>query len=56
MGVFENFPYTNFHEMNLDWIVTKVKEVITEWIEYKESVDAELTEFQTWFDNLDVQD
>lgn len=56
MGVFENFPYTNFHEMNLDWIVTKVKEVITEWIEYKESVDAELTEFRTWFDNLDVQD
>ena len=23
---FENFPYTNFHEINLDWIVSKVKE------------------------------
>lgn len=23
---FENFPYTNFHEINLDWIVAKVKE------------------------------
>ena len=22
---FENFPYTNFHELNLDWIIKKVK-------------------------------
>lgn len=27
MGLFENFPYTNFHEMNLDWIVNRMKEV-----------------------------
>lgn len=26
MGLFEQFPYTNFHELNLDWIITKVKE------------------------------
>ena len=23
---FENFPYTNFHDLNLDWIIQKVKE------------------------------
>ena len=23
---FEHFPYTNFHELNLDWIIQKVKE------------------------------
>ena len=23
---FENFPYTNFHDLNLDWIIKKVKE------------------------------
>lgn len=28
MAVFENFPYTNFHELNLDWIIAKVKEYI----------------------------
>lgn len=24
--MFENFPYTNFHNLNLDWIIEKVKE------------------------------
>ena len=27
MGVFEHFPYVNFHELNLDWIVNRLKEV-----------------------------
>ena len=27
MPVFENFPYTNFHELNLDWIMKHVKEL-----------------------------
>lgn len=25
MGLFEHFPFTNFHELNLDWILAKVK-------------------------------
>lgn len=27
MGVFENFPYTNFHELNFDWILNKIREL-----------------------------
>lgn len=27
MGVFEQFPYTNFHDLNLDWIIKKVKDL-----------------------------
>ena len=27
MSLFENFPYTNFHELNLDWIIKKMKEL-----------------------------
>ena len=27
MGLFNRFPYTNFHELNLDWIIEKVKEM-----------------------------
>lgn len=25
MGLFEQFPYTNFHELNLDWIIQEIK-------------------------------
>lgn len=27
MGLFENFPYTNFQQMNLDWLLRKIKEI-----------------------------
>lgn len=27
MGLFEHFPYTNFHELNLDWIIQTMKEL-----------------------------
>lgn len=26
MGFFNNFPYTNFHDLNLNWILDKVNE------------------------------
>ena len=29
MGVFEQFPYTNFHDLNLDWLLQKYKEFAT---------------------------
>ena len=37
MGVFDHFPYTNFHELNLDWILKHFKEFI-----------AELSELEDW--------
>ena len=27
MGMFEQFPYSNFHELNLDWIINKLNEL-----------------------------
>ena len=30
MGLFEQFPYANFHELNLDWILHELKELETE--------------------------
>ena len=30
MGLFETFPYANFHEMNMDWILRELKQLETE--------------------------
>ena len=30
MGLFEQFPYTNFHGENLDWLISEVKNNKTE--------------------------
>lgn len=27
MGLYEHFPYSNYHELNLDWLLSKVKEI-----------------------------
>lgn len=31
MGLFEHFPYTNFHELNLDWLLQTVKQLKAAW-------------------------
>ena len=67
MGIFQQFPYSNFHEMNLDEIINIVKDMLDRWAEYyttwddwKTQVTNEWSEMQTfineYFDNLDVQD
>lgn len=32
MSIFNEFPYTNIHELNLDWIIKEVKNVLAEWL------------------------
>ena len=61
---FENkYPYTDFHELNLDWFLARFKTVMDEWTQMKEDFHTlegtvqEFTEFVTnYFDNLDVQE
>lgn len=33
MAIFENFPYSNFHEINLDWMITTMK-ALKERVDY----------------------
>ena len=54
MGVFRQFPYSNFHEMNMDEILKILKTMSeewdatkTEWASYKDFID-------NYFANLDV--
>lgn len=67
MGVFRQFPYSNFHEMNLDEIIKIVKNLAEEWVAYQLEWDNLYTDTQqaledfknyaySYFDNLDVQD
>lgn len=66
MGVFQQFPYSNFHEMNLDEIIKIVKQLADEWVEYQLAWDNLYTDTEkalqdfkdyvyAYFDNLDVQ-
>lgn len=63
MGLFEHFPYTNFHELNLTWFLDTFRELLTEWEEQKvefQSLKDAWEAMRTWiteyFDNLDVQE
>ena len=47
MGVFEQFPYTNFHNLNLDWILQTIKATVAQIAEYENSVDAKLAQQDT---------
>ena len=35
MGFFEKYPNTNFHELNLDWLIAKMKELQIQFDEFK---------------------
>lgn len=65
MALWEHFPYSNFHSLNLDWIVTKVKELnakvvaLDEWMalhkgEYQQLV-LRVTALENEIDTFETQ-
>ena len=50
MGVFDHFPYTNFHELNLDWIVSEIKKLVTEY-EKLNGLFADFEALKEWVEN-----
>ena len=46
MGFNNKYPYTDFHEMNLDWILEVVKRIETEWPEFKTTLENEWNEYK----------
>lgn len=55
MGVFRNFPYSNFHEMNMDEIIKIIKNMLEEWATYHAQWDQWKTELEDdWSNYQDV--
>lgn len=53
MGL-NNYPYTNFHELNADWIISKIKELAAEYVELEGSFAGLKTYVKNYFANLDL--
>lgn len=51
MGLFEQFPYTNFHELNLNWMLQKIKEFKSDL----DNIDSEITNIvQEYLSNVEM--
>lgn len=50
---FSNFPYTDFHNLNLDWILETTKDLNTKWDDYYKQWNKWQTDVQNYIDNLD---
>lgn len=50
---FSNFPYTDFHNLNLDWLMGTVKDLDTKWDIYYTEWNKWQSDVQNYIDNLD---
>ena len=54
--MFDNkYPYTDFHELNLDWFMGEFKKLVAEWEETKGEWNTLHDYVQNYFNNLNVQ-
>ncbi|MBQ8426479.1 MAG: hypothetical protein IJX16_01820 [Clostridia bacterium] len=56
MGFFEQFPYTNFHTINLDWIIKNVRICLDKIDTLNSDIKSLETYVKDYFKNLNVQD
>ena len=54
----DDMPYTNFHELNLDWFINKFKEIFEEWATLNSTMIAwknqTETDINTWEDAIEA--
>lgn len=57
MGVFEHFPYTNFHDLNTDWILKIIKELDAEvdnLEEWRATHEVEYAQLKAFMDSINA--
>lgn len=48
---FNMYPYTDFHELNLDWVLETIKQLVADWEEYHTTMTGEWNDMQEdWHD------
>ena len=47
MAIFNRYPYTNFQEMNLDWILQQLKDLTDEWVAFENQYQGITANAQT---------
>lgn len=56
-GVFEHFPYTNYHELNLDWVIEEVKRCVSLCENVEKEIDAKVAAILTeWLNDGTIAD
>lgn len=53
----ENFPYVNFHDLNLDWIIKTIKESLEKEDTQDEQIQQlreDISNLEEWVDNFDT--
>ena len=57
-GFGEGFPYVNFHDLNLDWIIKAVREEKTNIETFRTQLEAmgvDIEEFRAYIENIDSE-
>lgn len=55
LGFLHKFPYSNFHEINLDWIINTVKSYGTQIDELRSEIDDAVDYLKTNLENTVIQ-
>ena len=53
--MFNKYPYTDFHELNLDWFLKQFKELVADWEDFHTTISAEWAAVQQeWTDTKEA--
>ena len=55
-NIFERWPFTSFQNLNLDWLITAMKEAVEKSTNAEETAENLKQFVNTYFDNLDVHE